>query len=223
MTIRSVDELGSYLIEELKWRTAELDTWERLAKSCRPHEQIGVLRAGVALLYAHWEGYVKEATRAYLEYVSRQGLCVGDLRDELAAVALRTMLGSGEQSKKSSDHTSIVSALRAETRRKANISYDRSTIRTRSNLTFDVFEDIMHSVGCDSSRHELQKGLITNRLVKNRNDIAHGRLLLIDFEDWLEWRRRVVNILEDVRDQLRAAADAQTYKRTALDVFSGDT
>lgn len=223
MAIRSADELGSYLIEELKWRTAELDTWERLAKSSRPHQQIGILRAGVALLYAHWEGYVKEAARAYLEYVSRQGLRVGDLRDELAAVALRTMLGSGEQSKKSSDHTSIVSALRAEAQSKANIPYDRSTIRTRSNLTFDVFEDIMHSVGCDSSRHELQRVLITNRLVKNRNDISHGRLLLISYEDWLDWRERVVLILEDVRDQLRAAAYSQAFKRTALNVSSSDT
>jgi MAE_28990/MAE_18760-like HEPN len=143
-------------------------------------------------------------------------LHVGELRDELAAIALRAMLGSGEQSKKSSDHTTIVSALRAEAQRKANIPYDRSTIRTRSNLTFDVFEDIMHSIGCDSTRHELQKSLITNRLVKNRNDISHGRYLLIAFEDWLEWRSRVVSILEDVRDQLRAAAYTRTYKRIAV-------
>jgi hypothetical protein len=223
MAIRSVDELGSYLIEELKWRTDELDTWERLTGSCRPHQQIGAVRAGVALLYAHWEGYVKEAARAYLEYVSRQGLHVSELRDELAAIALRTMLGSGEQSKRSSDHTTIVSTLRAEAQRKANIPYDRSTIRTRSNLTFDVFEDIMHSVGCDSTRHELQKSLITNRLVKNRNEIAHGRYLLIDFEDWLEWRIRVISILEDVRDQLRAAAYTRTYKRIAASPMQYDS
>lgn len=216
MAIRSVDELGSHLIEELKWRAAELDTWEGLANSCRVHQRTGVLRAGVALLYAHWEGYIKESARAYLEYVSRQGLRVGDLRDELAAVALRTMLGSGEQSKKSSDHTGIVSALRAELHQKANIPYERSTVRTRSNLTFAVFEDIMHSIACDSSRHEIQRSLIDNRLLKSRNDIAHGRMLLIELEDWIDMRVRVVEILKDVRDQIRAAAATQAFKRVSL-------
>jgi hypothetical protein len=81
----------------------------------------------------------------------------------------------------------------------------------------------MHSVGCDSSRHELQKSLITNRLVKNRNEIAHGRLLLIEFEDWLDWRGRIILILEDVRDQLRSAALAKTYRRTTPNAFSADT
>lgn len=218
MAIRTTDDLGSHLIEELKWRTAELDTWERLANACRPHQRTGVLRAGVALLYAHWEGYIKEAARAYLEYVSRQGLHVGELRDELAAVALRTMLGSGEQSKKSLDHTTIISTLRSELSRKARISYERSTIRTRSNLKFDVFEDVMHSIGCDSSRHELQRGLINNRLVKNRNEIAHGRLLFIELEDWVDMRARVVDILEDVRDQIREAATSQAYKRVIPNV-----
>ncbi|WP_442937717.1 MAE_28990/MAE_18760 family HEPN-like nuclease [Nonomuraea sp. SBT364] len=219
MSIRSVDELGSHLIEELKWRSAELDTWEGLASSCRHHQRTGVLRAGVALLYAHWEGYIKEAARAYLEYISLQGLRVGDLRDELAAVALRTMLGSGEQSKRSSDHTSIVSALRTELQRKAHISHERSMIRTRSNLKFDVFEDIMHSIGCDSSRHELQRAMINNRLVKSRNDIAHGRRLVIEVEDWIDMRTRVGAILKDVRDQIRVAAETQAYKRADPEIF----
>lgn len=213
MAIRTADGLGSYLIEELKWRKAELDTWERLARSCRPHQQTGLLRAGIALLYAHWEGYVKEAARAYLEYISRQGLYIGDLRDEIAAIALRKVLGTGEQSKKSSDHTGIIALLRDEGRKKATIPYDRSTIRTRSNLHFDVFADIMHSIGCDSSRHELQRGLIDNRLIKNRNDIAHGRMLVIELEDWCDMRTRVQSILEDVRDQLRSAAHSDGYRR----------
>jgi proline dehydrogenase len=216
MAIRSVDELASFLTEELKWRTQELDNWKSMIRRCRPHQRTGAIRAGIALLYAHWEGYVKEAARSYLEYVGRKGMSIGELSDELAAVALRNTLGRGEQSKLSSDHTALVAAIRNELQEKARINYDRSMIRTRSNLSFENFSDIMHSVGCDADRHELQRSLINNRLLKNRNDIAHGRDLVIQHEDWLELDTRVVAILRDVRDQLIDAATNQSYRRSAV-------
>jgi hypothetical protein len=213
MELRTIEGFEAHLTEELKWRLSELDTWERMVKACRPHEQVGALRAGVTLLYAHWEGYVKEAARAYLEFVSRKGLRVGELRAELAAVALRNMLGKGEQSKKAEDHTAIVEILRSENQSEARIPYDRSTIRTRSNLSFDVFEDIMHSLGCDAGRHEISRTLIDARLLKNRNDIAHGREMLISLDDWLVMRERVVDVLKDVRTQLANAATMGEFRR----------
>lgn len=213
MELRSLDGFETHLTEDLKWRLNELDTWKRMVDACRPHERVGALRAGIALLYAHWEGYVKEAARAYLEYVSRKGLKVGDLRSELAAVALRTMLGKGEQSKKAVDHTALIDMLRDEAHSDANLPYGRAMIRTRSNLSFDVFEDVMHSVGCDATRHEISRTLIDVRLLKNRNDIAHGRELLIELDDWLVIRERVVDILRDVRAQLQNAAALESYRR----------
>jgi hypothetical protein len=213
MAIRTLESLEAALTEDLKWRTAELDNWESMISGCRPHQVVGAVRGGIALLYAHWEGYVKEAARAYLEYVSRKGLTVGQLRDELAAIALRSLIGKGEQSKKAADHTVLVSTLRNELSEKAYLPYQRATIRTRSNLSFDTFADIMHSIGCDVDKHALQKGLIDNRLLKNRNDVAHGRELLIDFEDWCQMRERVVYILRDVRAQLQSAAAMEAYRR----------
>jgi proline dehydrogenase len=213
MELRTLEGFETHLTEDLKWRLSELDTWERMIRTCRPHERVGALRAGVALLYAHWEGYIKEAARAYLEFVSRKRLKIADLRAELAAVALRGMLGKGEQSKRSTDHTAIIAMLRDEASCDANISYSQSTIKTKSNLTFDVFEDIMHSIGCDASRHEISRTLIDARLLKNRNEIAHGRELLIEFDDWLVMRKRVVAVLKDVRTQLQNAAALEQFRR----------
>jgi hypothetical protein len=213
MELRSLDGFETYLTEDLKWRLNELDNWERMVGACRPHERVGALRAGIALLYAHWEGYIKEAARAYLEFVSRKRLKIGELRAELAAVALRGMLGRGEQSKRSADHTALIEMLRNEAQGDANIPYSQSTIRTRSNLAFDVFEDIMHSLGCDASRHEISRTLIDVRLLKNRNEIAHGREMLIELDDWLVIRERVVDVLKDVRTQLQNAAALEHFRR----------
>lgn len=71
--LRTLDGFEAHLTEDLKWREAELDTWFRFVRKARQHERSGLLRGGVTLLYAHWEGYIKEAARAYLEHVSRKG------------------------------------------------------------------------------------------------------------------------------------------------------
>jgi hypothetical protein len=210
--IRTLDQLEAYLTEELKWRLHELTQWEAVAKRVRSHEKSAIVRGGTALLYAHWEGYVKSATRAYLEFVSRKGLKIAELRPELAAIALRGVLGKGEASKSSQEHTSIVEVIRNGFALSADLPYDSATIRTFSNLNFDRFADIMHSVGCDAGRHELNRFLIDNRLLRHRNDIAHGRAEYVELDDWLTIKERVVIMLTDVRTQLSNAAATASYK-----------
>ncbi|MEU3241052.1 MAE_28990/MAE_18760 family HEPN-like nuclease [Streptomyces violaceoruber] len=214
-TIRTIDHLESSLTEDLKWRTHEMQLWEQVASSCRAHQVAGVLRGGLALVYAHWEGYVKEGARAYLEYISRKGLKVNELRSEIAAVALRSKLGQGEASKNSSAHTAIVELLREADTLPANLPYASATIRTRANLKFEVFTDIMHSIGCDASRHEIYQSTIDKRLLRHRNDIAHGREEYVSLSDWIDIRDRVLLILKDVRSQISNAAANEEYRRKA--------
>ncbi|MFE9249878.1 MAE_28990/MAE_18760 family HEPN-like nuclease [Streptomyces sp. NPDC007088] len=211
--IRTIDHLESSLTEDLKWRTHEMQLWEQVAASCRTHEVAGILRGGLALVYAHWEGYIKEGARAYLEYISRKGLKVGELRSEIAAVSLRSKLGQGETSKHSASHTEIVDLLRGADSLPADLPYTSATIRTRSNLKFDVFADIMHSIGCDASRHEIYQSTIDKRLLKYRNDIAHGREEYVRLADWIDIRDRVLLILKDVRNQISNAAANEDYRR----------
>ncbi|MGW4463036.1 MAE_28990/MAE_18760 family HEPN-like nuclease [Micromonospora sp. NPDC004704] len=215
MALRTLDQLEAALTEELKWRTREIHQWEAVARSVRPHELPAILRGGLGILYGHWEGYVKAGVAMYLEYVAKKGLAVSQLRPELAAVALRGLLGSGETSKKSSDHTRIVLAIREEAGAPARLPYDQAMIRTFSNLNFDRFEDIMHSIGCDASRHEIHRSLIDSRLLKNRNSIAHGREQYVELEDWKTIQERVFLILSDVRTQVSNAAATMSYLRSA--------
>jgi hypothetical protein len=205
-SIRTLEQLESSLTEDLKWRAHEMQQWEQVANRCRVHELPGILRGGTALVYAHWEGYVKESARAYLEYVSRKGLKIAQLRSEIAAVALREKLGQGEASKISAMHTEIVEVLRQADQLPAKIPYDSAVIRTHSNLKFEVFADIMHSIGCDASRHEIYRSTINARLLRHRNDIAHGRAEYVTLSDWMDIRNRVLLILKDVRSQISNAA-----------------
>lgn len=213
--IRSISQLDARLTEGLKWRSHEMQQWKQVVDRCREHERPGLLRDGTALIYAHWEGYVKESAQAYLEYVSKKGLRIGQLRSEIAAISLRTVLGRGEQSKNSAAHTEVVEKLRNADSLPAELSYNSATIRTRSNLSFEVFADIMHSIGCDASRHEIYRMTIDNRLLKRRNDIAHGQEEYVSLADWIDIRDRVLVILRDVRAQISNSAANREYLRPA--------
>ena len=76
MSVRTLEQLYDFLSGELAWRTKELVTLKALVEQTSPSRERRrvLLRAGVALLYAHWEGFVKRAGSAYLEFVDLQRL-----------------------------------------------------------------------------------------------------------------------------------------------------
>src|SRR5580698_1686330 len=51
-------------------RLSELEYLKTIVFKAKGAAQDSVVRAAYPMVYAHWEGFVKEATSAYLEYVS---------------------------------------------------------------------------------------------------------------------------------------------------------
>lgn len=210
--LRTVERLADALDLDLVWRKRELLTWSSLLLDAKEHEQQVLLRGAWALLYAHLEGYVKIGSTNYLEHVSRQGLSLGALRAELAAIALRGVIADAAAAKQNTAHTQLVTSVRADSL-PANLPFDSATIKTYSNLSFEVLEDILWSLGCDALAHEHLRDELNKRLLKHRNDIAHGRRPLVDLNDWLHLRNGVVAVMDDVRTQLSNAAALRTYLR----------
>lgn len=214
MAIHTLEELESSLTEDLKWRKQEMFVFEHLLAQAREHETPSLLRAGLALIYAHWEGFIKTAGSYYLEYISRQKLKLGELRPEIAAVALRSSIEKLAIEKSSEAHGALVTTLWEDGGKDANLPYDKTTIRTRANLKFQVFESIMYSLGLDAARHATQQLLIDERLLGFRNEIAHGRREYVNSQDWVAARNSIELILNDVRTQIANAAALSEYRRS---------
>ncbi|BBZ78488.1 hypothetical protein MANY_38250 [Mycolicibacterium anyangense] len=213
MAIRTLEELEATLTADLKWRVQEMFVFEKMAEKAREHELSALMRAGLALVYAHWEGYVKTAGSGYLEYISRKRLKLGQLRPEVAAVALRNVITTLSQQKSSESHTDLVRTLWDRADETIAVPYETTTIRTNANLKFELFASIMHSLGCDASRHRAHEMLIDERLLGWRNEIAHGRGQLVTLTDWIVMRDVVEVILRDVRTQVSNAAAMNTFMR----------
>ena len=66
MRIRSLDELNRFLDNDLAWRKKELTTINFMVSRSREHERGILLRAAICVLYAHWEGFIRNAATSYI-------------------------------------------------------------------------------------------------------------------------------------------------------------
>ena len=76
MSIRTAEQLSDKLSTDLDWRKKELSELKSLveARNISPQRHNALMRSGICILYAHWEGFVKLASNSYLEYVAMQKL-----------------------------------------------------------------------------------------------------------------------------------------------------
>jgi hypothetical protein len=139
MKLRTTEQLLATLDDDLAWRRKELSSLRLMAERTkyRPRLLGPILRAGIALLYAHWEGFIKTSSEAYLEFVSRQGLVNSDLADNFLAISARGPLTQMAQSAQQSYALNVVGFFRSQLGLVANISAQGS-INTKSNLSSEV-------------------------------------------------------------------------------------
>ncbi|MEU1190996.1 MAE_28990/MAE_18760 family HEPN-like nuclease [Streptomyces sp. NPDC005859] len=216
MAIRTVDELGDRLDGALGWRRIELQTLKSQIRSAyknSPHSPLtrALSRSGVALLYAHWEGYVKEACQAYVDHVAKRRLKVGELNDGFLKVVLDQLnkrSAAGDQAAS----LALMEAVRQPENARARIPKD-SIVDTKSNLSSAVLADIMNCVGFDSIDFSTKNNLIDKTLCNGRNAIAHGRDYYPSPPEFDSLHDDVLGMLEDIRDLIMTHARDKKYMR----------
>ena len=110
MSVRTIEELSDFLADELAWRKKELADLRSLVENhtLKEGRRNALLRCGVTMLYAHWEGFIKASGGAYLQFVSMQRLTYRELTPNFVAVGIRQLLQNAATSKKSRDHSALV-------------------------------------------------------------------------------------------------------------------
>lgn len=211
MKIRSFEELTDFLDSDLVWRKRELTALKFLLPTVREHEQKAMLRSSLCILYAHWEGYTKKAAVAYVDYVARKNLNYTDLSINFIGVALRKTLKEAGTSKNAKDHQKIVNLFLKNFTEKVTISAE-DAIDTTSNLSFEVFENILNTLGLDFTNYATKAALIDNRLVVKRHGIAHGERIEISFEDYEELHEEVIALIDAFRNDIENAVVLQAYR-----------
>lgn len=94
MACRTLLELSSELDEQIAWRRKEIGTLAFSVRGTRGLDQVVNARAATCLLYAHWEGFIKQAAEAYLSYVAVRRLSRGALAGAFRAIIYKAELAA---------------------------------------------------------------------------------------------------------------------------------
>lgn len=212
MKVRSLDELQDYVDSELAWRKRELTSQRFLLLQTKQQDQARtlLLRAGVCMLYAHWEGFAKNVSSAYLYYVGRRGHKIGDLTDNLVAACLRGEIRESGASKKPIDHTGLVKRVRGGLAEPARFNAEE-LVDTQSNLNSEVLRNLTCLLGVDYSAFESKSGLLDEKLLKQRNTIAHGQFLVVDTADYELLHTEIIWLISEFGDRVVNAATTKSF------------
>lgn len=203
------DEINDAIDKEISWRKKELQIYKTNVCNAKGDNQKVLLRASIPFIYSHWEGFVKKSCEAYLEYVSNKNLNLNTLKPQFIAIALKSKIEkSNENSVKK--RTEYVKILLENIDKPSNLNLN-GVIKTKSNLRFDVFEEICYTLCIDINRFEHKKAEI-DELVDNRNTIAHGNYQKITFAIFEGFFDDVISLLENLRTELQNSVARESYK-----------
>lgn len=172
------------------------------------------VRMGIPIIYALWEGYVKEVCQLYLEHVEANVTCVADLRPPILAYLwtshLRPLTGGLNFSRK------VLIANLALNAASSSVAFQpaEKEINTKSNLNFKVLEDIATHLCLDiSSLKGWEKRL--NALVYLRNNIAHGyKPIRLSYSDFNDYANSMLFLMEAFEQVLSTAVNNKAFCRT---------
>jgi hypothetical protein len=217
MAASTLEELIDDLNANLQWRRIELQALRSEIESIDPHAEDtprgrALLRSGVALLYAHWEGFTKEACQQYLDFVARRRLKLGELSDAFVMLALerlagRLAVGDGDGS------AAFLEIARHGPMYRPHLPR-RDVVLTQGNLRFRTLASIFSALGMPLGEFDTKSKLIDRRLCDARNDIAHGRALFPRREDFLSLHLEVLSLMETVRETVCDEAGGARYRST---------
>lgn len=215
MAASTLEELGDDLDRSLHWRRTELAALKTQIERLRPTEETlplgrAILRGSVTLMYAHWEGFTKDALQAYVDFVAIRRLGYADLSDAFACLSLEW---AAERLTRREDigRKHLIDLVRTGPSMRARIPRSEVVV-TESNLRFAVLERILTRMGLETSAFATRSQWIDRSLCDQRNEVAHGKDNFPRAGDVLSLHSDLIPMLEHVRDLVLDAASQGRYR-----------
>jgi len=209
---KTIEILQKNLDEDMAWRIKELSILKTKIPRQKGTEQDVLIRAGITTLYAHWEGFIKYAAECYLQFVSLRKLNDHQLDYCFVALSSRKSINELIKTNKFKLQKEMIKNLLDNLENTASIPHE-NIINTKSNLNFEVFTDICTILGIDDSDYQLRQKAIDEQLLTQRNKIAHGKYLTIDYEEYISIYNLVIELIRNFKDDLLNAAVTEQYKK----------
>jgi hypothetical protein len=216
MKIKTKEQYFELLNDDFGWRRKELTSIKQRVELAKPINLNSEMRAGILLLYAHWEGFIKTACTNYLDFVKFQKLSYSNLSDNLLALSLRSKIQEIENRGQHIIHKEFIHFFQNDLEQRATWNLEKA-IDTKSNLNSEILKNILSVVGISFTDFELKGHLIDVQLLKNRNNIAHGNgnKLDVNKDSYLTLHQVIVGLLNIFHSHLSNLVILEKYKKSA--------
>lgn len=207
MSIRTIDNLSTYLDSDLIWRKKELSALRFFIGQANNDQgrYRALSRCGITMLYAHWEGFIKNASRGYLEYIAMQHLRNDELTPNLLTLSLRSSVSFSSQSRKHSEYGKLTDFFLSGLSKHARLPF-KTGLDTESNLSSTVLKEITWCLGIDYSPYVSKEKFIDSSLLARRNHIAHGQDIEISTSEFEEMRTIVIDMMTYLKTEIENSA-----------------
>lgn len=194
MKIKTPSQFAKALGDEYSWRHKELLDYRLATRVTNLVAQRAMIRAGVPLAYAHWEGFIKCSTEILLNFVCHQNLRNSDLSDTYFAHSVKSQTLQFIESKRACAVEKTAGLIRDCQNLRADIRH-KNYVDTESNLSSDIFEQVALSVGVNTSPYQHVYPYIDETILNSRNKIAHGEYLSHTMDEFQSLTDRVISLM----------------------------
>jgi hypothetical protein len=206
----SEDDLAEQLSRDITWRVREISDLKSAIRAADNIAQTALLRATLAICYAHWEGHVRFSARKYLTHIALRKLTFSTLAPQFLRNEFLPRLSTMGQ-KSIRERGEIVDLiLSSGANRFSRVNED--LINTQSNLNSEVLLNICRICGIDADIFEDKSDFIDVILLKRRNAIAHGEDTFIAVTELDELTDGTIELMRLFSNQLQASAYLRSYR-----------
>lgn len=199
--------------DDLKWREAELGSLklQAAASSANSDRQRALLRALWTMLYAHYEGFCKFCWDVLLDEIEKDGCARCDATDKIASLSLAKVF---QEFRKDTSPDGILAFVHTTLPGKMNepLTFP-NRLETRSNLWPNLARENSAAVGLMTAQidaHAKQLGALVGR----RNEIAHGKKLVVEsLDEYAEYEKAVMLVLHELAVSVVDTLDTRGFAR----------
>lgn len=197
------------LTNDLNWRETEIASMRVLLSiESSSSQRIVLLRAAWALLYAHYEGFCKNALITFFDAVSNAGVCCSKLPRPTRLFAL----GQTFRHLRSLSDNDFLSKVESFPAACLEAGPAFPNVDTQSNLWPDVLIGLMSSADLSPAKVEEHRVKLST-LVARRNSIAHGEINIIpEVSYYRSYEDAVYDVIYDLAYQVDSRLAEAPYK-----------
>jgi len=219
MKIRTEQQLFDNIDQEMSWRKTDLI---RLRKAIIDIEKSNellyktLLRSSIPLLYAHWEGFIKQASIFYINYISLRKLPYNVLNKGVLAKFIQTEFLSKSSNNDFEKGIALINFFENQLNERSNLKGIPDPINTKANLSSSVLKEIIEFLDLSYLEFSPFAVFIDLRLLEARNKIAHGEYREVDRKFYDEAHEIVIRLITEYKDQIQNNVVLKKYYRNNI-------